>query len=123
MTQLFTEQFYAIGTTWQIDFNHTDSTAAIGIFDTLKKRIEEFEQTYSRFRDNTLIHKISKTPGVYLLPSDAIPMFDLYRKLYTLSKGKMTPLIGQALHDTGYDAEYSLVPKKLFGRFPHGILS
>ncbi len=105
-------EFQAIGTVWHIDVRHPDKDFVLDVFAHIRKRIEDFEQTYSRFRNNSLVHHISKKEGVYLLPVDATPMFDMYKRLYDLSSGSMTPLIGQVLHDIGYDATYSLTPKK-----------
>jgi thiamine biosynthesis lipoprotein len=62
---------------------------------------------------DSLIHKIAKAPGAYTFPPDSKPLFALYRSLYELTDGTMTPLIGQALADAGYDATYSLQPTKL----------
>lgn len=119
MQKTYTEQFYAIGTLWQIDLlMHTSDKEVFDVYAIIKKRIEVFEQTYSRFRKDSLVSEIATRAGVYILPQDAIPMFDMYRKLYILSDTKMTPLIGQALHDTGYDREYSLVPKNTIRKVP-----
>jgi thiamine biosynthesis lipoprotein len=40
-------------------------------------------------------------------------MMRLYEELYHVTKGAMTPLIGQVLVEAGYDAGYSLQPKEL----------
>lgn len=115
---MFSEEFHAIGTLWRIDIKHTDNEKVLGMFNIIKKRIEDFEQLYSRFRVDSLVFKIAEKTGVYVLPDDAVPMFDLYLKLYKLSNSKMTPLIGQALHDTGYDSIYSLTPQKTIRLVP-----
>lgn len=52
-----------------------------------------------------------RTPGTYTLPDDAKLMFDLYQKLYYLTDGKMTPLIGEVMEQAGYDKDYSLIEK------------
>lgn len=52
-------------------------------------------------------------PGSYELPEDAEPMLAMYRRLYDLSDGRITPLIGDVLVQAGYDADYSLRPGKL----------
>lgn len=113
MSELFSDSFKAIGTTWQIDFKCTDSEKAVGIFNSIRERIEEFEQHYSRFRTDSLVSQIAHTAGVYKLPDDAAPMITMYRKMYEVTGGKVTPLIGQTLVDAGYDAEYSLKPKSI----------
>lgn len=59
---------------------------------------------------------MSQTSGIYQLPSDAQPLMDLYQDLYKKTGGLMTPLIGNTLSDAGYDASYSLTPKKTLSK-------
>jgi FAD:protein FMN transferase len=107
--------FEAIGTQWNIALYGTE---AAGIDTTalraaVRRRIAVFDRDYSRFRKDSLVSAMSRKAGVYTLPADAEPLFDLYRQLYLLSDGKVTPLIGQLLADAGYDANYSLQAGKL----------
>ncbi len=105
--------FEAIGTTWQIDL--------YGLNHEKRRRVEEgiliflhnFEKIYSRFRDDSLITKISQNSGIFQFPEDAGEIFSLYKKLYDLSGGKFTPLIGNLLSDAGYDRTYSFQEKSL----------
>jgi thiamine biosynthesis lipoprotein len=105
--------FEAIGTTWKIDIG-TDMSSMDR--DTLLKeiiaRIDIFDKAYSRFRKDSLVTKMSQEPGDYLLPDDAEPMMSLYQRLYKISVGLMSPLVGRVLSDAGYDATYSLEPKE-----------
>lgn len=106
--------FDGIGTSWIIDIY--DELSEISEGDLLKKIqdcIEVFDKKYSRFRNDSFIIEMSRTPGKYILPPDSKPMFDLYQKLYELSGGLVTPLIGNLLSDAGYDATYSLEEKTL----------
>jgi thiamine biosynthesis lipoprotein len=106
--------FEAIGTQWQITIEQHISPAALReLKQAIAKRIAQFDQHYSRFRADSLIAKMAQDVGSYQLPKDAKPLFDLYQELYELSEGHMTPLIGNALSDAGYDANYSLRPKAL----------
>ncbi|MEO5645892.1 MAG: FAD:protein FMN transferase [Candidatus Paceibacterota bacterium] len=104
--------FTAIGTHWHIQYNslyeNNDS-----LITAIKDRIELFEQNYSRFRGDSFVGQIAQQEGVYKLPEDAERMLNLYRRLYDISGGKVTPLIGSVLVDAGYDAEYSLIPKNV----------
>ncbi|MDB5162063.1 MAG: ApbE family lipoprotein [Candidatus Saccharibacteria bacterium] len=97
--------FEAIGTKWNI-------ATATEIDTSLKKviqdRIETFDRTYSRFRSDSLVTRLAKKEGEYEFPKDAAPLFDFYKKLYELTDGRMTPLIGEMLERAGYDAKYSL---------------
>ncbi|MDD2656472.1 MAG: FAD:protein FMN transferase [Patescibacteria group bacterium] len=105
--------FEAIGTHWQIDiFEDSPLFDEVNFFDSLKSRIEKFEQTYSRFREDSWLRGICSKPGEYELPSDAEVLFDLYFEFYKLTDGIFTPLIGQTLMDAGYDEKYSLQAKE-----------
>jgi thiamine biosynthesis lipoprotein len=99
--------FEAIGTFWQITI---EQSLAKSQFNSLVASIEEcigeFDHNYSRFRADSLISKMAKQ-------ADAKILFDLYQDMYKLSHGLMTPLVGQLLSDAGYDANYSLKPKRL----------
>ncbi|MBP6084714.1 FAD:protein FMN transferase [Candidatus Gracilibacteria bacterium] len=118
-TRLEEIAFEAIGTHWQITLNHVPvGFEAAPLFDQIRARIEQFEDTYSRFRPQSLLTKISQQAGEYQLPNDAEPLFSLYQKLYHATEGAFTPLIGQALADAGYDSKYSLHSKS-----PQQVLS
>lgn len=100
-------EFEAIGTHWIIDSLHSE------LLPKVHQRIAEFDLDYSRFRRDSLVAKIYDRPGRYRLPDDARPMLDLYHDLYRITQGKMTPLIGKALSDAGYDAKYSFKSQSL----------
>lgn len=102
-------EFEAIGTLWEITLAPTIGDRQVGVLlDSIKRRIEEFDHNYSRFRADSLITKMAQKAGTYHLPDDAGPLLELYEELYELTGGLMTPLIGQVLADAGYDAAYSL---------------
>ncbi len=106
--------FDAIGTKWQIDINSSlPVNKRIFLEKLIRKRIDEFDKTYSRFRSDSLIRKLAVKKGKYLLPPDGDALFKFYDQLYKLTGGLFTPLIGQVLVDAGYDETYSLKPKKL----------
>lgn len=100
--------FTAIGTHWHIEFS-PDTDALIPV---LRERIELFEQHYSRFRADSFVGQIARQAGSYELPADAQELLALYRKLYDITGGKVTPLIGSVLVESGYDETYSLTPQK-----------
>lgn len=106
--------FEAIGTQWDI---HIKSDIVDSIWKDLeraiKQRTEAFDESYSRFRDDSLVTKMAKQGGTFQLPEDAYPMLSFYKQLYDVTKGKVTPLIGQVISDAGYDASYSLQSKDL----------
>lgn len=107
-------RFEAIGTLWHITIEqHLSPKATERLLTAIQQRIELFDKTYSRFRADSLITAIATKAGNFALPSDAAPLLELYKKLYDITKGVITPLIGGALSDAGYDAAYSLTPKKI----------
>lgn len=106
--------FDAIGTKWQITAQTLQPTKAqLQITHLIKDRIEVFDKNYSRFRSDSLVSRMSQQPGTYDLPADGYTMLRLYEQLYQATEGKVTPLIGQAMSDAGYDVNYSLQPVKM----------
>ncbi len=106
--------FEAIGTKWVIDVGAPlDQAAEEALLKTIEARIDSFDRAYSRFRTDSLVAQMAERAGAYELPDDAEPMLRLYERLYRLTNGLVTPLIGQVLVDAGYDATYSLVPKTM----------
>lgn len=103
--------FKAIGTSWAIDIPGP-RVKEVEIFELIKNKVDSFEGVHSRFLEDSLVLKISKKIGIYKFPENSELMFSLYRELYDITGGLMTPLIGQVLSDAGYDSEYSLLPKK-----------
>jgi thiamine biosynthesis lipoprotein len=107
-------EFQAIGTHWKIEIHEKISDSLESdILKSIQERIAIYEKTYSRFLPDSLITEMSKRAGEYVLPDDAKLLFDAYEKAYRLTNGFVTPLIGSVLSDAGYDANYSLEPKKL----------
>ncbi len=106
--------FLAIGTSWKIiidkELIESESTALLRL---IEARIERFDQTYSRFQMDSVVTQMSQQAGTYKLPDDAVSMLQVYKQLYEVTNGQFTPLIGQTISDAGYDANYSLVSKKL----------
>jgi len=106
--------FEAIGTRWRIDIDEEiGDEAKDQLLRLVLDRIAVFDKDYSRFRDDSLVAEMARRAGTYDLPADAGPMLLLYKHLYELTGGAMTPLVGQLLSDAGYDARYSLKPGEL----------
>lgn len=104
--------FEAIGTHWVIDIYSVPTGVVIDtVSEAITTRIEEFDACYSRFRNDSLIAKMSLEAGTYELPADAYPLCKLYQDLYQCTDGAFTPLIGSVLEEAGYDAQYSLQEK------------
>lgn len=117
----FSWQFEAIGTQWQIDLQSKKQVIPQRVKADLTALIEEFDSHYSRFRPDSLVQQINQAAGRYLLPDTAEKLLNFYQKLYRLSNGKVTPLIGQLLVDAGYDATYSLRERTLQPVLPWSV--
>lgn len=96
-------QFDAIGTHWSIESN----TELDGIKQEVANRVEEYDKTYSRFRNDSIVTKMSKGKGEYKFPDDSIALIEQYRRLYDLTEGIVSPLVGKMLSDAGYDKDYT----------------
>jgi len=81
------------------------------VVEQIAARVEAFDRTYSRFRDDSLVSAIAATPGTYRFPDDAAELFELYRRLYEATDAAVSPLVGRTLESMGYGRGYSLRPE------------
>lgn len=111
--------FEAIGTIWKISIGQELSPSGrTALLERIMARIDRFDRSFSRFREDSDVTRWSRAAGTYPLPEDAGPLFALYRRLYDATGGACTPLIGQTLSDAGYDAQYSLRPNETIASVP-----
>lgn len=110
--------FEAIGTQWVIDIADPPTVDRTVFLKRLTDRIAAFDSVYSRFRSDSLVSAIAKKPGVYVVSADAQQLMDWYQQLYVFTGGMVTPLIGRAIEQTGYDAVYSLHPETVIEDVP-----
>lgn len=107
VTRPHTRRFEAIGTRWQID---TDRALGPAEWRRLQSRIAEFDRTWSRFRGDSLVSRLAQAAGTVEFPGEAVPLIDLFRRLYDGTDGAVSPLVGGTLADLGYDATYRFTP-------------
>ncbi|MBN9156381.1 FAD:protein FMN transferase [Microbacterium sp.] len=98
-------RFEAIGTVWEIA---TSRPLADADRDAVGETIDDFDHTWSRFRDDSLVTALAAEPQEVPAPPDARAMLDLYRELAEATGGAVQPLVGDSLSARGYDARYSL---------------
>ena len=82
------------------------------------ERVERFDRDWSRFRDDSVVTRISREPGRHRLPADAGPLLEWYRALYTGTGGRVSPLVGRTMESLGYDAAYRLTPASTIAPVP-----
>ncbi|MDQ0690440.1 FAD:protein FMN transferase [Arthrobacter sp. W4I7] len=99
--------FEGIGTQWEIS---TPVPLSGPVRTRLLERVERFDAEWSRFRSDSRVSALARRPGRYEFPDEAQQLGALYRTLYGMTDGAMTPLIGASLERLGYDPGYSLKP-------------
>ncbi|MEW9870054.1 FAD:protein FMN transferase [Arthrobacter sp. HS15c] len=99
--------FDGIGTRWEISTPRPLDAALRG---RLLAVVERYDGEWSRFRSDSTVSAMARQPGRFKLPAEAAALGRLYRRLYDITAGAMTPLIGGSLERLGYDASYSLQP-------------
>lgn len=105
--------YESMGTQWNISIWDEIADEILKEYEAeIKKQSTEFDHAFSRFIKTSLIWKLTEQRGKVKVPKDLVSMLRLYQQLHDLSGGKCNPLIGFALSDLGYDAEYSLETKK-----------
>ena len=98
--------FEAIGTYWSIE---TDAPLSMSLIARIDSCIESFDQTFSRFKADSLVRRIyEQGQGSYAFPPQIRQIMQTYSTLHALSSGSINPLVGRSLEQLGYDASYSL---------------
>ncbi|WP_255513507.1 FAD:protein FMN transferase [Homoserinibacter sp. GY 40078] len=92
-------RFDALGTPWRID---TPEPLSPELRERIATRIARFDADWSRFREDSLVARIARTPGHHRLPDEAGELLDLYGELYAATAGRVSPLVGSALAGLGY---------------------
>lgn len=111
--------YQSMGTTWKISiWDDLDSSVLADLERSILAQSKEFDQTYSRFIKSSLVWSLSEKRGVVTVPKNLVTMLRLYEKFFDATDGKVSPLLGFALSDLGYDSEYSLKPKTVVRPVP-----
>ncbi|HET6924990.1 MAG TPA: FAD:protein FMN transferase, partial [Candidatus Saccharimonadales bacterium] len=106
--------FQAIGTLWDIQVDDDiDDEAWSQVMAQVHDRIDAFDGIYSRFRPDSMVSRMAEQGGRHQLPPDGHKLLQFYERLYRATNGMVTPLIGQAMADAGYDAAYSFRERPL----------
>lgn len=100
--------FEALGTAWVIT---TPGPLPSRTADRVNAELDRIDRVWSRFRDDSMVAEMACRADVYPIEPVDQPLVDWYRRLYDLSGGAVTPMVGRTLSDAGYDADYSLRPR------------
>ena len=99
--------FPAIGTEWHLDSSRVFTAV---LQDTIRTTVAAFDLAWSRFRDDSFVSELRRSPGRHELPPDGPALLAFYRRLHQLTDGAVTPLVGGPLERLGYGADYRLTP-------------
>ncbi|KXJ97865.1 MAG: Thiamine biosynthesis lipoprotein ApbE precursor [Parcubacteria bacterium OLB19] len=103
----------ALGTIWWIEiFSEISDKDKQVVYDDLLVFISEFENKYSRFRQDSLITKLNDTRKIENPDHITIDLLQTGINLYKQTEGLFNILIGEILENRGYDANYSFLPKE-----------
>lgn len=109
----------ALGTHFKVTVWDDRSLAEITeIMRETKVLVSEFDHNYSRFKPDSLVSNLRTITGIVEVPEDLVHMLSLYMSLGEATDGSITPTIGAALEDIGYDAHYSLRARKSIADVP-----
>lgn len=110
----------SMGTSWEITiWDKINPTPLKKIQTEITSLSNDFNNTYSRFEEKSLVSKISKKSGRHKVPAGFMNMLVLYKDLFESTGGKVNPLVGKTLEDLGYDKNYSLKPKGKISQVPN----
>lgn len=102
----------ALGTRFKITvWDPITPRAFADIWRDAQARTSAFDARYSRFKADSLVSTLRRKTGITEVPQDLTEMLALYGRLEEATDGALTPTIGGALEDAGYDPGYSLTPK------------
>lgn len=99
--------FEAIGTQWRIT---TPDPLPDHARRAVSAVIEDYDRTFSRFREDSLVTRMSAAAGTFELPPYAAELLETYARLGELTQGAVNPLVGASLVHLGYGPDYRLRP-------------
>lgn len=102
----------ALGTIWLIEiFDVIDDQKARLIYDETVSFLTTFNNTYSRFRDDSLLTILNNQKQLQTPPTDLVAMLTLGQTWYQKTAGVFNIMVESELVRRGYDAEYSFLEK------------
>jgi len=116
---LKTYSYESMGTRWAIScWDDISEEHFSALAREVFRRSQVFDETYSRFKPMSLVWELSKKTGRVSVPKELTELLSWYGQLYRPSHMTLNPLIGFAISDLGYDANYSLKRKDVVRPVP-----
>lgn len=95
-------EFDAIGTHWWCELLDEGDHFTSLLTQEILTICDEFDQRYSRFRDDSLIMELFNTGMIHNPPAEMVEMFRFADEMYTVSHGAFDVTVGATLHHLGY---------------------
>lgn len=105
---MYQHAFETIGTHFELTIWDEHEAVVQKLFSQCEEMCGVFDVLYSRFRSDSLVCELYGRTGIVTVPKELVEMLRLYERLTFATNGSITPTIGVALEDSGYDANYSL---------------
>ncbi|KXK10443.1 MAG: Thiamine biosynthesis lipoprotein ApbE precursor [Microgenomates bacterium OLB23] len=116
--------FASMGTSWRVVvWDDIPEPTFRALEQTIRAYCSIFDHTYSRFIEHSLVNALAQSSGTHEVPQEFVEILKLYQQFFLASHKLVTPLVGATLSDMGYDAAYTLKPKKVIRRVPDFLAS
>lgn len=99
MTSIY--EFEAIGTRWWLELLD-GSVFDQHLIQQLDQTAAQFDQRYSRFREDSLVSELYRTGTLDHPPAEMLTMLEFAREMYDVSNGAFDITVGNTLHRLGY---------------------
>lgn len=109
---LFKLRFNAMGCPCEIQFRCTDANQAKQFKESALEWVKNFENTYTRFKDHSLLSKINQSAGGdwVQIDAEAEALFDLCNEFHFITQGLFDPTSLPLLKLWDYKAENPRIP-------------
>ncbi len=94
-------EFDAIGTHWWIEIVSRQQFSA-HLKKTIDNTAEQFNQRYSRFREDSLVSELFRTKRLSNPPAEMVRMLEFAKEMHAVSEGAFDSTVGNTLHRFGY---------------------
>lgn len=94
-------EFEAIGTHWWLEIL-SDQTFTPTLIETLQHTARQFDQRYSRFRDDSLVSQLYHTGVLSHPPAEMLRMLEFAHEMFDVSGSAFDITVGNTLHKLGY---------------------
>ncbi len=96
-----------LGTVWWFELFDLKKQDQEKFLDRINNLLEEFESTYSRFKETSVVSQLNKNNLVEKPSPEFLEILNLSKKFYVETDGVFNILVGDYLEMTGYDKDYN----------------